>query len=86
MRTPTLTPALSPTLHHAVVQKLLEMALDKFEAEQKAGSGSVFFFYQHGMCLVELASIVDVEEFAQRAVEMFGTAFAFRADPAAQVG
>jgi len=64
-----------------ITQKLLEMALEKFEAEQKAGSHSVFFYYQHGMCLLELASLVDVAEFATRAVEVFGTAFSFRADP-----
>ena len=66
-----------------ITQKLLEMALEKFEAEQKAGSHSVFFYYQHGMCLLELAALVDVGEFATRAVEVFGTAFNFRADPGA---
>jgi hypothetical protein len=57
-----------------VVQKLLEVAKDKFAAEHAAGSNSVQFFYQYGTCLLELAGMVVVKDLATQAVGMFTSA------------
>jgi len=68
----------------AVVQKLLEAALEQFEKEDKAGgvaaagagdvSTTTTFKYQFGLCLLELAGTVLHKPYAERAIEVFKSA------------
>ena len=67
----------------AVIQKLLEAALEQFEKEDKAAAGAgagadasadTIFKYQFGSCLLELAGTVLHKPYAERAVEVFKSA------------
>eukprot|EP00040_Diaphanoeca_grandis_P026236 m.146768 g.146768 ORF g.146768 m.146768 type:complete len:391 (-) comp30498_c0_seq1:199-1371(-) len=66
----------------AVAQKLLEAALEKFQAENEKGQQSVSFLHQYASCLVTVGSQMIVLELIQKGIELLESALKLNTDAA----
>lgn len=55
----------------AVAQKLLEIALERFEKEQAAGASTAEFLYHYASCLVTVGAHVLVVDMIEQAIALF---------------